>query len=129
MNLNARETPPRFRQVQLSREHLGQGVYGPHNTLVPWGSIATLSCDAERLGRKLGIQFDDSFDGLDFVRVALLDLESGRRIALVQHTRAPETCVEIHADAAGETCAGKVLEEVERTLGISPSCFNWRRYG
>jgi hypothetical protein len=43
-----------------------------------------------------GITFQDTLDRFDYLKVAVLDLVSGRRIALVRHARNTTSGTEVH---------------------------------
>src|SRR5437870_13686608 len=58
----------RFHQIAIPSAQLSSGVYGPANTLVPWGRIALLAPRARTLAERVGLQFADSFDGLDYLQ-------------------------------------------------------------
>src|SRR3954447_5949502 len=86
----------RFHQVLILSIQLTSGVYIPANTLVPRGRIALLAARARTLAERLGIGFADSFDGLDNLHVALIEVPSAGRVALVDHLSAPEPATEVH---------------------------------
>jgi len=118
----------RFRQLEIPISQLQAGVYSPKNELVPWGAIATLHPGARDLQERLGIGFSDSYDQLDFVKVALLELPSTRRVALVEHVNAPIAGTEVHAEVDGAPAAQDLLAEVREALELAEGEVAWQRY-
>src|SRR6266581_1724856 len=92
-----------FRQVLLPMAQLAYGLTRrdepePTNEeMVPWEPIAILVPEPDELHMLSGITFQDTFDQLDYVKVAVMDLISGRRIALIRHTRNTASGTEVHA--------------------------------
>jgi hypothetical protein len=116
----------RFRQITIPPAQLRSGVFGPANTEVPWGRIALLAPRAQMLAERAGLKFADSFDGLDNLQVALIDVPSAGRVALVDHLGAPEPATEVHADVEGAEAA-RILKAVLAALGLTESDVLWRR--
>ena len=123
------QQPRAFRQLTIPRSQLQEGVFGPSNELVPWGALATLHLDAGELQERLGIAFSDSHDDLDYLKVALLELPSAQRVALIEHRHAPVSGTEVHGDAEHPLAAARLLAEVRDTLGLAEDDVAWQRYG
>lgn len=92
-----------FRQVVLSDEQLQAGLIGRVDPMlkrdwepVPWSMIATFQFGRGEIEDHLEIVFQKTVDDLDEVFLAVLDLASGRRIALYQHTHAPYPGLELY---------------------------------
>src|SRR3954454_17840184 len=116
----------RFRQIPISPAQLSSGVYGPANTDVAWGRIALLAPRAWMLTERLVVQFPDSFDGLDNLQIAVIDVPFAGRVALVDHLGAPEPATEVHADVEGAEAA-PLLKAVLAALGLTAKDVLWRR--
>lgn len=119
----------RVRQIDIPTAQLETGVYGPHNTLVPWGAIATLQLGARDLGQRSGIHFAESYDQLDSLWIALLELPSRRHVALVEHLHAPVAGIEVHAAAQEASAAEELLAETMQELALRETDVVWRRFG
>jgi len=117
----------RSRQIQIPEAQLEAGVYGPANTLVPWGMIATLHPRAQTLTRHVGLQFADSFDAVDTLKVALIETPSAVRVALVDHVGAPVPATEVHANVSDPRAAEQLLREVLVALKLGNEEVVWRR--
>jgi hypothetical protein len=118
----------RFRQIKLPESQLQDGAYGANNETLPWGPLASLRADPMSLKKRLGIHFHESHDDLDFVKVALLELlPSKRRVALVQHARAPVADTEVHARVDPSTTATQIVTEVAEALEVEPDEFSWQQ--
>jgi hypothetical protein len=57
--------------------------------------VATIGWDVGTLATKNNLEFQSSYDDLDFLVFTLLTLPSGDRVALVSHQHAPVPAVEI----------------------------------
>ena len=72
------------------------------------------------------LTFQESFDNLDALQIAVLKLASGSRIALVHHLGFPESETELYADR-DEWKHHDVVPTVLETLGIPESLVSWRQ--
>ena len=118
-----------FKQLELPKWQLEAGVYNPRNELVPWGAVAILRLPPDSLHERLGIQFDQSYDDLDFVKVALLELvRSGKRVALVEHVHAPVRGTEIHAEVDRPAAAKDLVNELTEALELAHGDLLWQRF-
>lgn len=119
-----------FRQIELPDDLLRRGIYGPYNSLVPWGAIALLRSSSGALTERSGIRFDASVDDLDALEVALLELiPSGQRVALVEHEHALVPGVEVHANLAargGYARVGALLAALSTALHLEPEDLTWQ---
>ena len=92
---NAESRP--YRQVFLSNDELAYGLtVRPDLPLltdeqkrtwepVPWEGIATLKAEPDAVAERFGLTFQDTIDGLDLLRLAVVDLDDGLRIAFKRH--------------------------------------------
>lgn len=137
-----------FKQVLLPQAQLAYGqtrrTDQPEPTveeLVPWEPVATLVPEPDELHVRLAIAFQETHDQLDYLKVAVLDLASGRRIALIRHTRSPGPGTDVHVlpqqftsatDLPGVMAAidrhqDALITETLSALGIDPQAVSWRR--
>jgi hypothetical protein len=136
-----------FRQVLLPMAQLVCGLTrrdepAPTNEeMVPWEPIAILVPEPDELHVLSGITFQDTFDQLDDLKVAVLDLISGRRVALVRHTQNNASGTEVHVlpqqftsatDLPGIMTAidqhqDALITETLDALGIEAAEVSWRR--
>ena len=117
----------RARQIPIPDAQLKAGVYGPANRLVPWGMIATLVPRAQALTTRAGIQFADSFDDVDALKVALIEMPSAVLVALVDHLDAPVPAMEVHANVSDAPAVERLLQEVLAALDLTDDAVGWRR--
>ena len=74
-----------FSQVRLRPEQMEHGLAASSNEEVPSVPITMIAADPADLESRWGIRFDDSFDNLDYVKVAVVQLQDGRRLTLLVH--------------------------------------------
>jgi hypothetical protein len=143
MNEGAR----RYRQVCLSVEQLAYGL-DLHSDgarpptpveLVPWEPIAVLSAEPDERERRLSITFQDTVDDLGYLRLAVLDLHDGLRVAFKRHRGESEgTGVEILPEqlasveelrrnlfAAVNRIKDSALRQIMDGLGLTSEDFSW----
>jgi hypothetical protein len=89
--------------------------------------IATLHSRALTLAKRVGLQFADSFDDVDDLKVALIETPSATLVALVDHLGAPVPATEVHANVADPGAAERLLREVLAALKLSDDEVRWRR--
>jgi hypothetical protein len=90
-----------FSQVPLRPEQLEHGLATSSNEEVPSVPIAMIAADPADLESRWGLRFDDSFDNLDSVKVAVVQLQDGPRLTLLHHRRSPVPGIEVCAVDAG----------------------------
>jgi hypothetical protein len=117
----------RLRQIPIPDKQLKAGVYSPANELVPWGMIATLHPRARALAKHAGLHFEDSFDEVDALQIALIEISGGRRVALVDHVDAPVPATEVHANVTDTQAADELLHEVLAALNLDETEVAWRQ--
>jgi hypothetical protein len=141
---------PRYRQVVLSAEELEYGLTRrpdrppppDHWEPIPWEPIAVLLAEPDALEPRFGIVFQDTFDQLDYLRLALLDLTPGLRVAFVRHRgmQVPGTSVYIlpqqlvgaealrqDLDRALDSIQDDALRQIMDDLALRPEDFSWTR--
>lgn len=138
----------RSRQVLLSQAQLEHGLIARPGAppfvageLVPWEPVAKVGLEPDELVARTSLMFQDTFDGLDFLQLAVIDLDSGRRIALVRHREPslPGTLIYVlpqqftSATALPSVMSAidehqeALIEETLRTLGLMNAEVVWRR--
>jgi hypothetical protein len=90
-------TPRPFSQVPLRPERLEHGLAASSNEEVPSVPITMIAADPAELESRWGIRFDDSFDNLDSVKVAVVQLRDGPRLTLLVHHGSPVPGIELCA--------------------------------
>ena len=86
-----------FSQVPLRPEQLERGLAASSNAEVPSVPITVIAADPADLESRWGIRFDDSFDDLDFIKVAVVQLRDGPRLTLLLHRGSPVPGIELCA--------------------------------
>ena len=109
---------------------------------MPWEPVATLVPEPDELHARLAIAFQETHDQLDYLKLGVLDLASGRRIALIRHTRSPGPGTDVHVllpqqftsatDLPGVMAAidrhqDALITETLSALGIDAQAVSWRR--
>ena len=90
-------TPTPLSQVPLRLEQLEHGLAASSNEDVPSVPITMIAADPADLESQWGIHFDDSFDNLDYVKVAVVQLQAGPRLTLLRHRGSPVPGIELCA--------------------------------
>ena len=90
-------TLPPFSQVPLRPEQVEHGLAASSSEEVPSVPITMIAADPADLESRWGIRFDDSFDNLDFVKVAVVQLQDGPRLTLLFHRGSPGPSIELCA--------------------------------
>jgi hypothetical protein len=113
-----------FSQVPLRPEQLERGLAASSNEEVPSIPIAMIAADPADLESRCGIRFHDSFDNLDYVKVAVVQLRDGQRLTLLRHRGTPVPDIELCAIDASPASydAAQMLVTMLGPLEIS-----WRR--
>jgi hypothetical protein len=111
------------KQIKIPYSQLLHGLMGAN---VPGEPVAYLKSAPEALGHRYHLTFQESFDNLDALLIAVLELESGPRIALVHHAGFPENQTEVYADRQ-EWKQHDVVPTILRTLDIPESDVSWRQ--
>ena len=86
-----------FSQIPLRPEQLEHGLAASSNEEVPSVPITMIAADPADLENRWGLRFDDSFDNLDYVMVAVVQLQAGPRLTLLLHRGSPVPGIELCA--------------------------------
>lgn len=105
----------------------------PHITQVPpepWPSgygeiIAMLDVEADALAARCGLQWFQGTDNLADYDAAIVQLPSGRRLALVRHHGDPEPGTEVHADVHDDV--QDAIRELLEGLELPDTVVTWMR--
>lgn len=105
----------RSRHPQLSTQNWPKGLSLP---------IAVIALEPEDFEENSGIHFDDSNDGLDYTKWAILQLPSRAQTALVRHRDCPSPGTEIwiHEETPDRRAA---LDEMLTYLGLGRDTITW----
>src|SRR5438552_2973948 len=117
-------TLPPFSQVPLRPEQLERGLAASSNEEVPSVPITMLAADCADLESRCGIHFHDSFDNLDDVKVAVVQLQDGPRLTLLRHRGSPVPGIELCAVDAGPASYDTAQTLVTK---LSPREIIWQR--
>ena len=86
-----------FSQVPLPPEQLERRLAASSNEEVPSVPLTMFAADPADLESRWGLRFDDSFDNLDSVKVAVVQLRDGPRLTLLLHRGSPVPGIELCA--------------------------------
>src|SRR5437588_8639147 len=86
-----------FSQVPLRPEQVEHGLAASSSEEVPSVPITMIAADPADLECRWGIRFDESFDNLDYVKVAVVQLQDGPRLTLLLHRGSPVPGIELCA--------------------------------
>src|SRR5437588_12047450 len=113
-----------FSQVPLRPEQVEHGLAASSSEEVPSVPITMIAADPADLENRWGLRFDDSFDNLDYVKVAVVQLQAGPRLTLLLHRGSPVPGIEVCA-----VDASPASYDAAQTLAtmLSPHGKNWQR--
>lgn len=86
--------------------------------------VATIRQDVETISKRDNLEFQESYDDLDFLLFAILPLSQTSRVALISHKNAPVPGVEICVRYDEENIAG-VISETLKSLKLTSEDLNW----
>ncbi len=124
---NLMETTQAFSQVPLPDEALAGGLAALSEEKVPWWPVAILALEPSEIEQRYHIKFYDSFDNLDYLKVAVLDLCSGVRVALKRHRGTPGPGTDICVPEEIFKHDSAIVSEVVDALGLHPDDVLWSR--
>jgi hypothetical protein len=90
----------------------------------PLRPLAVVSLEPEDFTSRFGVEFAEGSDDLDFMRSALVELDSGLVAGLVRYARSPEPGTEVHAPQ-GFADPESVLRELLAEFGLSDGDVRW----
>lgn len=117
-----------IRQIHLGEERLTRGLFDKAAAPLPRVDSALLRRSPEDIGRKFGVRFEASWDDLDHLEIALLQIDGGPQFALVRHRGAPVDGTEVWLHPEEWNRPG-VLEAVLTELDVPPGDVLWRLPG
>lgn len=112
-----------FRQVLLPPLKLEHGLSAFSSEEVPDVPVSMIASEPSDLEQK-GIHFAQSFDDLDYVQVAVVQLDAGPRLALIRHQGNPVPGTEICAVDAGPS-SHKAASTLTDILGVRRADVLW----
>src|SRR5437763_194992 len=90
-------TLPPLSQVPLRPDQLEHGLATSSNEEVPSVPLTMIAAEPADLESRWGLRFDNSFDNLDYVKVAVVQLQDGPRLTLLRHRGSPVPAIELCA--------------------------------
>jgi hypothetical protein len=111
------------KQVQIPKSELEHGLMGAN---VPGEPVAYIRLSQSDLAYRYHLDFQESFDNLDSLKIAILELASGARVALVHHEGFPANETELYADR-DEWKLHDVVPSVLKVLDIPEAQLSWRQ--
>lgn len=83
-----------------------------------------LHLEPEQISKRVGIQFQETYDDLDYLQLAVIRTSSNKKFGLTRHLHAPVQGVVIHSSADSKTLA-EDLKDILRTLEVQSSEVSW----
>jgi hypothetical protein len=111
------------KQIQISKSQLEHGLMRAN---VPGEPVAYIRLSPSDLEHRYHLDFQESFDNLDTLKIAILKLTSGARVALVHHEGFPTDETELYVDR-DEWKLHDAVPSVLKTLDIPESQLSWRQ--
>lgn len=112
-----------FRQVPLPTPKLEQGLSAFSNEDIPGVPVSMIAPEPSDLEHR-GIYFAQSFDDLDYVQVAVVQLNAGPRLALIRHQGNPMPGTEICAVDAS-AASHQAVATLAEILGVRRGDILW----
>jgi hypothetical protein len=114
-----------IRQLPVPTERLQRGIPDISNRMMPGVNTALVGQEPAEIAQRLGVRFDESFDDLDYLDIALLQIDQDTEFALVRHRGMPGGGTEIwmHTEDWNRP---EVLSRVLAELGIAADELLWR---
>lgn len=103
---------------------MAAGLQALPDEVVPSHVVAVLQTTASAIERSGPLEFQESFDGLDSLKVALVDASS-RRLALIEHDGTPRQGLEVALDVDRGGLSRGALQELLSALGLSDESIGW----
>jgi hypothetical protein len=86
--------------------------------------VATIRQNVETISNQNNLEFQESYDDLDFLVFAILPLLQTSRVALISHKNAPVPGIEICVRYDEENIA-EVISETLKSLKLTPEDLIW----
>jgi hypothetical protein len=110
------------KQVRLGHDVLRSGLHRVSDALVPGYRFALVDVPIGELAHSLGLELEQSFDGLDYVDVAVVELPSGKRTAFMRHSGGPEDQTEVWLPEA----SADLWDTLRKEASIGEEAVVWR---
>jgi uncharacterized protein YjbI with pentapeptide repeats len=91
---------------------------------IPDNIVAMIRQEPADISKLNDLEFQDSYDDLDYLTFAILALPSGNKVALVRHQHSPEPGIEICVSHDRQNIA-EVIEETLKTIDLTPDDLTW----
>jgi hypothetical protein len=86
--------------------------------------IAMVRLEPADFEARFGLQFDDTHDDLDYLKIAVVEFPSGHQMGLLRHKRNPVPGTVVHAGVTLD--AESARNEFLHMLGLAEADFTWR---
>jgi hypothetical protein len=110
-------------QLRLSESQRNNGLE-PGGVAIPGTPVAIIDLSTEELQSRRTLQFERTFDDLDYLDAALLELPEGQRFALTRHANAPDGGTTISVFEA-DSFDSQLLQQILRSLDIEKTQLRW----
>lgn len=114
-----------MRQVLLPQEMLRVGLSYAANEIMPGHNAALVRSGLAQIAGNLGLQLQESFDSLDAVTFAILEVAGGERAALLRHRGGPDGQTEIWLTRPSR----KLLASIRADLELADQAVLWEAPG
>lgn len=111
------------KQIRISEHQLKEGLATAD---LPGEPVAYLTFTPADLAHRYDLTFQDSFDNLDDLKIALLEFPSGRRVAFIHHNGFPLDETEIYLDR-DDWAREDILPDVLDALRIPERTISWHQ--
>jgi uncharacterized protein YjbI with pentapeptide repeats len=86
--------------------------------------VAMIRQEPAEIGKLNGLEFQNSYDDLDYLTFAILSLPSGNKVALVRHQHSPEPGIEICVSHNQQNVAEVIKETLDR-VNLTSDDLTW----
>ena len=118
-----------FIQVLMPEEKLQGGLMLlTENEAPAWWPIMLVAQEPEDFSREWGIEFQESFDDLDRLKIAVLDLVSGTMVVLRRYRGAPLGGTDVCVAFDAMTRSQEINKEVMDTFGLCDADILWSQF-
>ena len=97
----------------------------PHDSFPSGDSraLVELRFDPDELAERYGLSFEESYDDLDWFKLAAVALPDGSQAWLTKYQGEQEPGTTVYVDAAADPAMAK--EQLAQTLGLTEDDFRW----
>ncbi len=89
--------------------------------------VLVVALEPSDFEQRLGVTFHDSFDNLDYLKVAVLQMPGGPRIAIIRHRGSPTPGTDICLSEAVFDRNPAIVAQVLETLDVRGEDIVWSR--